>query len=196
MHRGHGIWILVAALAASTAHGKTIEAIWRMQQVEFAYDSPSVSYSCSGLSERIRSILRAVDAHQSIVVDMGCNGDELVTSTRATISIAAPVEATDENIQAATNFKPHQILAARLRATALPSATDIERFPASWQRILRLRPRLTRGDCDLLDALRRQVLPRLRVRNATGFDCLVESSLIAPVLRVEALVRTQIALPE
>jgi hypothetical protein len=190
MCRAHCIWILVAVLAASTAHGKPITAIWRVQQVQFSYYSPSVSYSCSGLQKRIRSILHAVGAHESIVVNMGCIGDELVTSTSAIISFEAPVEATDENVRVATTFQPHQVLAAQMHGMALPSATDIERFPAAWQRISLRLLRLTRGDCDLLDALRQQVLPGLRIRNATGFGCPVKSSRIQQVPRVEALVRT------
>jgi hypothetical protein len=186
-------WVLVAlvALAAPARGGTTVEAIWHVQQLQFDYHSANVSYSCSALQERIRGILRAVGVHESILVEAGCAGDELVTSARTSISMAAPIEATDENVRIATTFAPHERLAARLHGSALPSVTDIERFPASWQRIS-LRPlRLTRGDCDLLDSLRREVFPRLRIRGATGFRCGLGPSRLAPVPRVEALVRTR-----
>lgn len=188
-------WALVAlvALTAPAHAGTAVEAIWHVQQLQFDYHSASVSYSCSALQERIRGILRAVGAHESIVVEAGCDGDDLVRSTRATISMAAPMEATDENIRIATTFKPHEILAARMHGTALPTGTDLERFTATWRRIS-LRPlRLTRGDCDLLDGLRRQVFPKLRTRGVSGFHCSTGPSRLVPVPRVEALVWTQTA---
>jgi hypothetical protein len=189
--------ILVAALAVLTmpAHARdsSLEAIWRVQQLQFDYSSPAVSYSCSSFKERIRGILHAVGAHETIVVEAGCRGDELVRATRASISMAAPVEATEENVRDATTFKAHQVLAARMRGKELPTATNIERFTASWQRIS-LRPlRLKQGDCDLLDGLRRQVLPRLSIRAVSGFHCSVGPSHVVPFPRLEALVRTQSA---
>ena len=197
MHRAKYGWIFGAPLLALAmlAHARdtSIEAIWRVQQLQFDYSSPTVAYSCSAFKDRIRGILHTVGAHATIAVEAGCRGDELIKSTRARISLAAPVEATDENVRDATTFRAHQVLAARLRGTELPTAANIERFKASWQRIS-LRPlRLTRGDCDLLDGLRRQVLPRLSIRAVSGFHCSIEASRLTPLPRVEALVRAQTA---
>jgi hypothetical protein len=189
--------LLVAALVtlATPAHARdtSVEAIWRVQQLQFDYSSPAISYSCSAFKERIRGILHAVGAHETIEVEAGCRGDELVKATHASISMAAPVEATEANVRDATTFRAHQVLAARMHGKELPTATNIERFTASWQRIS-LRPlRLTRGDCDLLDGLRRQVLPQLSIRGVSGFHCSSGPSRLVPLPRLEALVRTQSA---
>jgi hypothetical protein len=194
MHRAcfvPGLALVAIMGRAGAASDAAVEAIWRVQQVQFDYQSSSVSYSCSALKERIRGILLAAGAHESIAVEAGCDGDELVAATRASISLAAPVEATDENVRIATSFEPHEVLAARVRGTALPTATDIARFTASWQRVSLRDLQLTRGDCDLLDGLSRQVLPKLRIRDTRGFRCPVEASRLAPIPRVEALVRMQ-----
>jgi hypothetical protein len=128
--------ILVAALVtlATPAHARdtSVEAIWRVQQLQFDYSSPAISYSCSAFKERIRGILHAVGAHETIEVEAGCRGDELVKATHASISMAAPVEATEANVRDATTFRAHQVLAARMHGKELPTATNIERFTASW----------------------------------------------------------------
>jgi hypothetical protein len=68
--------ILVAALVtlATPAHARdtSVEAIWRVQQLQFDYSSPAISYSCSAFKERIRGILHAVGAHETIEVEAGC----------------------------------------------------------------------------------------------------------------------------
>ena len=188
-------WTFVAALVAfampAYARDTSVEAIWRVQQLQFDYSSQTVSYSCSEFKERIRGILHAVGAHERIVVDTGCSAGGFVKATHANISMAVPVEATAENVRDATTFRAHQILAARVSGTELPTATNIERFTASWQRISLRRLQLTRGDCDLLDGLRRQVLPRLSIRAVSGFKCSIGPSRLVPLPRVEALVRSE-----
>ena len=116
-----------AFLLAAPARGDpTVEAIWRVQQLPFNYHSTRTAFSCSGLQEKIRAILQAVGAHESVAVEVQCLGGELLHSARASIAIATPLEATDENILAATRFEPYELMAARLRGVALPSATNIE----------------------------------------------------------------------
>ena len=178
-----------AFLLAAPAHADpTVEAIWRSQQLPFNYHSTRTAYSCSGLQERIRAILQAVGAHESVAVEVQCLGGELLNSARASIAVATPIEATDENILAATRFKPYELMAARLRGVALPTATNIERFAASWRRVSLSRLQLEMRDCDLLDGLRGQVFPRLRIRNTSGFGCSSTATRMRPAPKVEALI--------
>lgn len=179
-----------AFLLAAPAHAdRAVEAIWRVQQLPFNYHSTRTAYSCSGLQERIRAILRAVGAHESVAVEVQCLGGELLHSARASIAVATPIEATDENILAATRFEPYELIAARLRGVALPTATNIERFAASWQRVSLSQLQLEMGDCDLLDSLRGQIFPRLRIRGASGFGCSSTATRLRPGPKVEALIR-------
>lgn len=178
----------VSMLAAPAHADPAVQAIWRVQQLPFTYHSTRTAYSCSGLQEKIRSILQTVGAHESVIVEVHCPAGELLRSTHGSIAIATPIEATDENILAATRFEPYELMVARLRGVALPTATNIERFAASWRRISLSHLQLGTGDCDLLDDLRGQVFPRLRIRNVSGFGCSATATRVRPVPKVEALI--------
>ena len=192
-------WFAFAALAGAVfsavlarADDDSIAAIWRIERIEFTYHSSSVRYSCGNLQRRIAAILQAVGAHSAIGVDLGCRSGDLVRYANVRLTLAVPVEATEENVRAATTFDAQDELVARLRHTQLPSANDIERFPASWRTVALTRTpplSLGPGDCDLLRAMRDDVFPRLRVR-------IVSSSLhcggsagtrIQPRIQVNAL---------
>jgi hypothetical protein len=171
-------------------HADAVQAIWQVQQLEFSYYSPSTSYTCEGLKKRIRAVLQAVGVHESMSVEIHCEG-RAVNAAEVRISFAAPVAATEENIRAATTFQGHELLAARMKGIALPTPTDIERFAASWQPVSLSHLQISNGDCDLLNGLRGQVFPKLQVRNARGFTCSVGPTRLKPNPTVEALVRAQ-----
>jgi hypothetical protein len=127
------------------------------------------------LQRRIAAILQAVGAHASVGVELGCSGGELVRYSNVHLTLAVPVEATEENLRAATNFDTRDQLVARLHQTQLPSAEQITRFPASWRTVALTRSpplSLGPGDCDLLRAMRDDVFPRLHVRVvSSGLRC-------------------------
>jgi hypothetical protein len=186
--------IALAFVLATPAHAnRAVEAIWRVQELQFSYHSSRTAYSCSGLQRKIRLILQAVGAHESVAVEVHCLHREMLNSARASIAIATPVEATDENIRAATTFAPYELMAARMRGVALPTATNIERFPASWQRVRLSELQFEMGDCDLLDDLHGQVFPRLRIRGMTGFNCSSTATRLRPKPQLEALIQAKIA---
>lgn len=198
-------WFAVAAIAGvlcnvatasanpgDSAPTETIDAIWRIERFDFVYHSSDVFYSCGALQRKISAILRAVGAHARVAVEIRCPGGQLVRNAFASITLAIPTEANQENVRAATTFDTRAQLIARLRRTQLPSANDIQRFPASWQivslsrnRTLRLGP----GDCDLLRGMRDQVFPKLSVRVASkGLRCSTGSATrIPPKIDVSAL---------
>jgi hypothetical protein len=192
-------WFAFAALAgavfgAVVAHAAddTIVAIWRIERIAFTYHSSTVRYSCGNLQRRIAEILQAVGAHSAIGVDLGCRSGDLVRYANVRLTLAVPVEATEENVRAATTFDTQDELVARLRQTQLPSANDIERFPASWRTVALTRTpplSLGPGDCDLLRAMRDDVFPRLRVRViSSGLHCGGGASTrIQPRIQVNAL---------
>jgi hypothetical protein len=170
--------LLGAALGVAAAEAPTdatVAAVWQIERIEFTYHSTSVRYSCGNLQRRIAAILQAVGAHSRIGVDLGCRSGDLVRYANVRLTLAVPVEATEENVRAATDYDTQDELVARVRQTQLPSANDIQRFPASWRTVALTRSpplSLGPGDCELLRAMRDEVFPRLRVRVvSSGLRC-------------------------
>jgi hypothetical protein len=176
-------WVSFAALfgAVLSAYGEevppaaTVVAIWQIERIDFVYNSTSVRYSCGNLQRRIAAILQAVGAHSKIGVELGCSSGEMVRYATVHLTLAVPVEATDENIRAATDYDTRDELVARLQHKQLPGTNDVERFTATWRTVALTRSpplSLGPGDCDLLRAMRDDVFPRLRVRVvSSGLRC-------------------------
>jgi len=188
------VTIPIAGVRASDTAAKTVDAIWRVQLVEFTYNSTDVYYSCESLQSKVAAILQAVGAYERIRVDMHCAGDRFANHAYGRVTMAIPAEATPENVRAATTYDSRDVLIARLRKLNLPSANDIDRFPAQWQSVSltrHARLRLDASDCDLLLALRRQVLPAMPVRiEKERLHCsLGASTRVRPTLDVVALMR-------
>jgi hypothetical protein len=182
----------VLSCVVARAADDTIAAIWQIERIEFVYHSSTVRYSCGNLQRRIAAILHAVGAHSTIGVDLGCRSGDLVRYANVRLTLAVPVEATEENVRVATDFDTRDELVARLRQTQLPSANDIARFPASWRNVALTRSpplSLGPGDCDLLRAMRDEVFPRLRVRVvSSGLHCGGGANTrIKPRIQVNAL---------
>jgi hypothetical protein len=178
--------------AGDTTSAKAVDAIWRTQLVDFTYNSRDVYYSCDSLQSKVSAILQAVGAHDRIRVDMHCAGDRFANHAYGRVMMAVPVEATPENVRAATTYDTRDELVARLRQRTLPTANDIDRFPAQWQSVSLTHHkglRLDASDCDLLQALRRQVLPSMpvRIENERLHCALGASTRIRPRLDVVAL---------
>jgi hypothetical protein len=170
---------------------RVIEAIWRVQHIDFRYDNPRHQYTCDALKNKVRAILRTMGAHEALIIDASCSGDLVVQQLRARISLATPVEATAENVQAATTFDTRDELVAKLGDKRLPTAADLERFPASWRRVSLSRDgrlHLDAGDCELLKSIRKQVMPRLRVDvRDWGRRCSLEATRLQAGYEIEAL---------
>jgi hypothetical protein len=163
-------WLSLAAptYARSEADvsGATVEAVWRVQSLDFAYRGYSTAYSCSSLRERVRAILQTLGARDTMTVTTWACSDPSY-SARVQITLASPVEATPENVEALTTYDSKTELIARVRKEQLDTAADIERFPAVWKTISLAREPgldLSPGDCELVQQLRRDVLPRLSIR--------------------------------
>lgn len=173
-----------------------VTAIWHIQQIDFVYNSSTVRYSCGNLQRRIAAILQAVGANANMGVEIGCSSGELVRYANVHLTLAVPVEATEENLRAATNFDTRDQLVARLHQTQLPSAEQITRFPARWRTVALTRnPPLSLGpgDCDLLRSMRDDVFPLLHVRVvSSGLRCGSGSDTrIPPRIDVNALMESR-----
>jgi hypothetical protein len=186
-----------ATSGQSNVTGAPLDAIWRIQEFDLHIRTAQRYHSCTSLREKISGILTAVGA-TSVVVQMSCGRDQLTNETFAKVATATPVDATQENIMAATTFDARQALIARLREQRLPTAVDLERFSAEWRTVSLHRVpdlHLSNGDCELLQGLNEQVFPRLAirvVRKRLQCDSQALFSPSRPVLVVEALMRREV----
>lgn len=181
-----------ATVATEAEASGPMPAIWQLKRIEFNYRSANIYYSCEGLRHKIGSILMAVGAREDVVVDVRCRPGGLTNDAITLITLAAPIEATVENVTAATTYTPQMQLVARLKNVRLPTATDLERFPAEWRKVQlnrTMRLNLGAGDCELLQGLVQQVFPHLSVRVAKQrLNCSIGNPGRArPVLHVAAL---------
>jgi hypothetical protein len=173
-----------------------VEAVWKVQSLSFAYSGYATVYSCDALLDKVRVILQSLGARDSLRIrSFGCT--DMVTHGRMEITLESPVEATPSNIEAITTYDSKQELLARVRNEELVRAEDVQRFPATWKTVSMTRDRslkLGPSDCELVEQLRRDVLPRMSIR--VEYDRLRCSTVFGnigqPQLRVAALV----ALPE
>jgi len=129
-------------------------------------------------------------AHQDVrIVGGTCVPDSAVALD---VAFRSPVEATEENVRAITAYSSTEQLVARVQGKSLPGAADLQRFNAEWREISFAHDRqlsLGPSDCDLIDSVRKQLLPKMSVRivhNRT--HCVGGSLLSAPRLTVSALV--------
>jgi hypothetical protein len=173
-----------------------VEAVWKVQSLNFVYRGYATMYSCDALLDKVRDILQSLGARNTMSIrSSGCM--DMVTHGRMEITLESPVEATPENIQALTSYDSKRQLVARVRNERLDSAQDLQRFPATWRSISMSRDKqlkLGPSDCDLVDQLRRDVLPRMAIRvEYERLHCSeVFGNIGQPQLRVAALV----ALPQ
>ena len=154
-----------AAVADAPEQCERVEAVWKAQQVNFEYRGYSTAYSCRSLEDKLELILRTVGAREDVQLrSYAC--DEGIGIARFQISLQSPVVASEENVRELTTHDPKGELVARVNGEKLPSAADLPRFMAVWKTVSFARDRrmrLERGDCELVQQLRRQILPRMSV---------------------------------
>lgn len=176
---------------AEDAIGTRVEATWRVQNLVFHHSS-SVAYSCAALREKIAAILETVGAHHRTVVSMECGGG-LLRSARAHITLASPVVATSDIALLPAGFTARAELVARIRGAPAPSAPSVERFQATWRKVELPRDVSSRtGDCELVRAMVKQVLPQLSTHVQRAPLCIGGVTRAMPV-EVVALVRDPVA---
>ena len=157
--------LLASVRAAEQAAPEPVQAIWKSQEFSFYYQSMTTFYSCSSLEAKLRRILRALGARASVKVrSVDCQSGP-VRMPRVMVNVTAPVEATPQALAERDKGKSTRELAARVRGEK-EDADALAEFPAQWQRISLSRGELDLepGDCELIEQLRRKVLPRLSVR--------------------------------
>ena len=183
--------LLPGARAAEPGTPEPVQAIWKDQEFAFYFQSQTTFYSCSSLEAKLERILKTLGAQARVKVrSVDCQSGP-VRMPRVFVNARTPVEATPQAIADREKGKSKRELAARVRG----EPEDLEAlapFPAHWQRVSLSRGAvdLEPGDCELIDELRRKVLPKLAVRIVQdGTHCTPHQlALGQPQLQVDALV--------
>ena len=182
--------IPLIANAGTADAGEPVPAVWQPQVLKFEYRAGNTIYMCRSLRRKVERILRQVGERERVQFRrFDCS--DLSRFVSAEIAVATPLEATAENVRRLTDYDSREILVARLRGQQLPSARELQMFPAVWKTVAIAGANLSRGDCDLLQQLRQQVLSKLSVRIVT--DDLKQCATVlargaAPRLVVRALI--------
>lgn len=155
--------VLVTALVLSPAT-HALEARWDARTARVHYAGFTADYSCEGLRDKLRHLLKAVGAGPDVEIrTRACiNGPgDVEPFITADLAFSVPVEAAGGDVSAA--WTP----------VTLGGAAG----------------RLDAGDCELLEHFRDQVLPTLPHRiESQNLGCVPGQRLVAPSLRVSVLV--------
>lgn len=197
--------LATAAWGASAPGADTARALVKTQEIKFTYQSFNSFYSCDGIEGKVKRLLLALGATKDVEVEArSCaESSELIgdlrrspttTSSRSplvTIRVTSAVEATPENIAELEKTRSQRELTARVRGDR-GTALDAEaQFDAPWKAVSLSRGSLglEPGDCELVEALRKQVLPKLGVRVVKdNLKCSPrQGNRFQPQLEVEAL---------
>lgn len=197
--RGRGGWAFIAAMAMGVCapvfaqNGKEVEAMWKPQEFTFDYQSFTSFYSCDSLESKLEQILAQVGAEAKVRVRSPDCGRGPVRLPRATIQLISPVPATPDAIADLKQNQSERELVARVTGKSAELKEMEKPFPAEWKRVTigkgRRAPNIERGDCELVDQIRRRILPKLAVRVVEeNTPCAPNSSsMMRPTLVVEAL---------
>jgi len=186
-------------LGATSAHGEhvdgVVQAVWKEQQISFAYRTGGAAHTCAGLRTQLRALLVMLGVRETMMITVtGCEQD--ATMRVVHIALASPIEATPQSLVELTSRNATEQLAARLRGGQPPAAQTVPRFAAEWKTISfanALHLRLSPADCELLKQLRRELMPKLEVRMVK--DRMRCSSDLASGYRPQLVVRALVAVP-
>jgi hypothetical protein len=144
-----------------------VSAVWVERDLSFTYMGTTSYYSCDGLRDKLRVVLKRLGARPDLrITPRGCvnmTGPEWSPGVR--IVAAFPAEATPELMAQLAASAPERELAARVGGKSATEATA--QFPARWKRVeLQSGPLedIEDGDCELMEQLHRRLFDQIGVR--------------------------------
>jgi len=167
-----------AAEATTTAapDGEPVMAVWVEKEVDFPYKGLTSYYSCTGIENKVRAILKMIGARPGYSVKArACVRDVVSTGPMrgaepmpwVHIRAALPQPATPELLAELAKTSSKDELIARTKGQAAPAAEATAQFPARWQRVRfagsPLGP-VQEGDCELVDEMARGPFEQLGAR--------------------------------
>jgi hypothetical protein len=191
-----GACVLAALLSQAAYAGnpddaaKPEQSVWKPVEIKYSYVGFTTAYNCDAFETKVRSILLTLGAPpQTKVQANGCvDVNRPSRNFFVTITTATPIPASEAKEPA---NKAEQELAERLTGRKDPLKTDP--FPAQWKTVDLSRDRrldLQPGDCELMEGLSKDVLPKLSVKVLSDrVQCTPHAlSIQTPQLTVSALV--------
>lgn len=157
-----------AGPGAATA--ATVDAVWVERELTFTYMPLTSYYSCDGLRDKVRWILKELGARPGFKVSSrGCmeaQGPEVFPGVK--IVAAFPVEATPEVLAGLASDASKRQLAARAAGKPEAVAEATAQFPARVRRV-EFRSsgsinELRDGDCELIEQLRDRAFGPLGIK--------------------------------
>lgn len=174
----------------SATNSAPVQAAWKTQEIRYGYTGITTAYSCDAAEDRIKAILRALGAHEQTRVSAnGCNFNRPSRNFFITITTASPVPVGEVPAKSSADASKDELL-KRLGV----ASTQLEgTFPAEWKSVELSRNRrlnLAAGDCELMEGLKKRVLPKLSVKIISSrVQCVPgQVGLQPPELTVSALV--------
>ena len=179
-----------AAYAETPDAAKTVQAVWKPVEIKYSYVGFTTAYNCDAFEAKVRSILLTLGAPpQTRVQANGCidvnrpSRNFFVTINSAAVIPASEAKEPPDNAT--------RELAERLTGKKDPLKTDP--FPAQWKTVELARDRrldLQPGDCELMEGLSKDVLPKLSIRIISDRVLCTPNnlSITTPELTVSALV--------
>lgn len=185
----------LATSAAAPAGGDSAPPVetgrWREHDVSFTYSGFTSKYSCDGLADKMKGLLRTLGARPDFVVStFGCpepfGGPAEFPRVRLRFASLEPaVDATSVAESPAEPTAFGHVIGREAPKLPVPGAAAIggtaaqatgDPIPGAWQSIRfdRRRPRsLDPGDCELLEQFRDRVLPLFATRAVVdGIRCI------------------------
>jgi hypothetical protein len=165
-----------AAPATVADEASTVMAVWVQKEVDFPYKGLTSYYTCDGIRDKVRAILKYVGARPGFKVTVrSCVNDfsgsrnlgGVETMPWVYITAALPQPVTPELLAELAKPDPKAELIAR--ATGKPSvkAEATAQFPAQWRRVQFLgKPTgpVQLGDCELMDEMAAVAFAQLGAR--------------------------------
>ena len=182
--------VLSQAAYASPDSASPVQAVWKPVEIKYSYVGFTTAYNCDAFEAKVKNILTTLGATPLTKVKAnGCI--DLNRPSRnffVTVTTATPIPASEAKEPA---NKATKELAERLTGKADPLKTDP--FPAQWKTVDLSRDRrlnLEPGDCELMEGLSKEVLPKLGVKIVTDrVTCTPNNiGISTPQLTVNALV--------
>lgn len=171
------------------ADSAPVQAAWKTQEIRYSYTGFTTAYNCDAAEDRIKAILRAMGAHEQTKVSAtGCNFNRPSRNFFITITTAMPVPASDVPAKSQADASKDDLL----KRLGVPSAQLEGTFPAEWKTVELARNRrlnIQPGDCELMEGIKNQVLPKLAVKVvSTHVQCIPRQvSIQPPEITVSAL---------
>lgn len=182
--------MLLPLLGHGAENSAPVQATWKTQEIRYSYSGFTTAYNCDAAEDRLKAILRALGAHeQTRVSATGCNFNRPSRNFFITITTATPVPLAEAPSKSQADASKEELL----KRLGVPAAQLDQTFPAEWKTVELSRDRkldLEAGDCELMDGLKRSVLPKLGVKIISDrVQCIPRQvGIQTPELTVSALV--------